>query len=207
MEWKQILQFFEEIRPIVEFVIAILWGLYVYFTIKTFREIHRQTELQFEAFLMVTCDTTATIPEKATQKIKEVSDQFHEKWKDIVKQHIPSAIGQDSYLTLNLTNKGKSDILAWTIKMLLEVNPGQYLKKKYNTYGEQISWNINSETSSDIIGIGQTITLLVAKIGAYPEGKFFWEINYSDMRNKPYETFSGNTTKTVKNSLAFDMKE
>src|SRR5437016_3691353 len=35
------------------FLSTVLWGIYVYFTIKTFKEIRRQTELQSDAFLVV----------------------------------------------------------------------------------------------------------------------------------------------------------
>ena len=207
MEWCKIVYFFQDIYPIVNVGIAILWGIYVYFTIKTFKEIHRQTELQSEAFLMVTCETTDSVSEKAINKTSETSIKSHNKWAKIVKTNIPAAIGVDSNLIITLTNKGRSDIISWKIRETLSIKPGQYLERRFNTIGETISWDIKSENKCDLIEQGQSISILIAKVGAYPEANFSWEIEYTDMRNKTYKIFSGDKFKIVKNALAFDMKE
>jgi hypothetical protein len=205
--YQQTINFFQEIYPMVNVVIAILWGVYVYFTIQTFKEIHRQTELQCEAFLMVTCETMNSVPDNVINKICKTSTISHDKWTEIVKTHIPAAIGLDSHLILTLTNKGRSDIISWKIKEKLNIQPGQYLKNKFNTFGETISWDIESENKEDLIEPGQSIQIEVSKIGGYPLGEFSWEIEYADMRNKTYKTFSGDKLKIIRNALAFDMKE
>jgi len=210
MDWCGIINFFKDIYPIVNVVIAFLWGIYVYFTIKTFREIHRQTELQIEAFLMVTCETMDSVSLqtiKVIKKVCETSIASHKKWTNIIKTNIPAAIGPDSHLIITLTNKGRSDVISWKIKETLSIQPGQYLQKNVNISGETICWDIMSEDRRDIIEQGQSVNIEVAVVGAYPEGNFSWEIEYTDMRNKTYKTFSGDKLKTVSNVLALDMKE
>src|SRR5437868_5960047 len=44
------------IEPALTFASTCLWGIYVWFTIKTFREIRRQTELNSQAYLAVTAN-------------------------------------------------------------------------------------------------------------------------------------------------------
>ncbi|MHB8137547.1 MAG: hypothetical protein ACYDGO_04070 [Smithellaceae bacterium] len=207
IDWPLIFKFCQDTYPIVNIIIAILWGVYVYFTIKTFREIKRQTDLQSEAFLIVACQTIDSVPIKTINKIGGKIDKSHDKWTEIVKTHIPGAVGPASHLTLTLTNKGRSDIISWKIIPTLSIKPGNFLAKKFNTSGETISWEIKSNDRRDIIGQGESITIEIAKVGAYPEAELFWAIEYTDMRNKTYKTFSGDKSKTVTNALALDMKE
>ena len=72
----------------VNVAMAIFWVIYLVFTIKTFIEIHRQTELQSEAFLMVACEKVDSLPEKTINKVNETSILSHSKWTEIIKNNI-----------------------------------------------------------------------------------------------------------------------
>lgn len=56
--WQCFLNSLQGIAPLISLATVILWGIYVYYTIKTFKSIHRQTELQSEAYLLVSYDIT-----------------------------------------------------------------------------------------------------------------------------------------------------
>lgn len=56
--WQCFLNFLEIQAPFISLATVILWGLYVLYTIRTFRSIHRQEEFQREAFLLVSYEIT-----------------------------------------------------------------------------------------------------------------------------------------------------
>jgi len=205
--WATFKLFLSDINPLINLGIAILWGIYVYFTIKTFKEIHRQTELQSEAFLIVSCDVANSNTEKTINKVNRQNIESYDKWHGILNSHIPAAIGQDSYLLLKFTNKGRSDITEWQAVVNVRIMPGQYLNKKFNIGGEDVVWEFKRDSAQDIIPAGESVAFVIAKVGVYPQVECNWEIKYSDMRDKHYKSFNGDCSKVIENTLAYSMKE
>ena len=68
MTWQSFIKELNDLAPLVNLLVAIAWGIYVLFTIKTFRAIQRQTELQSEAFLVVASEITGNV---ANDKMNE----------------------------------------------------------------------------------------------------------------------------------------
>ncbi len=201
----QIIAFLNDINPLISLVVAVLWGIYVYFTIKTFREIHRQTELQSEAFLVVSCDVVSSLADKTVSKLDSQNLKSYDKWLDILTTNLPTAIGPPQYAVLRLSNKGRSDIVKWDADISVSIAPGNYLREKFNIHGENAAWRVNSEGSKDIVSAGEDVPFAIAKVGPYPQISFSWQIQYSDMRGKRYTSFSGDKSKVVENSLAYSM--
>lgn len=54
--WQCVLNFLESLAPVISLATLILVAVYVLYTIKTFRSIHLQTELQSQAYLLVSYD-------------------------------------------------------------------------------------------------------------------------------------------------------
>jgi hypothetical protein len=205
--WTKIVCFLNDINPLINLAIAALWGIYVYFTIKTFKEIHRQTELQSEAFLMISCDTGNSVTEKMITKITTENWKSYDKWSEILKTHIPSAVDPVKFISLTFKNKGRSDIVSWSADITANIQPGPYLKNKFNIGGESLKWKLSSEGSKDIIPAGEDVTFAIAKVGVYPQIVWSWAIEYSDMRGKRYLSFVGDKSIITTNSLAYSMKE
>jgi hypothetical protein len=205
--WNDIIKFLNDINPLINLTIAVLWGVYVYYTIKTFKEIHRQTELQSEAFLYVSCEVVNSVTEKMVDKKDSHHMSVYDKWHEILKSHIPSAISQESYLLLTFKNKGRSDIVEWKADIDTTIASGQYLTKKFNIGGDNFAWQIKNESNKDIIPAGESVTFIIAKIDVYPQIECTWKIDYSDMRSKQYKAFAGDKKKVNRNSLAYSMKE
>lgn len=201
--WTKIIFFINDINPLINLAIAGLWGIYVYYTIKTFKEIHRQTELQSEAFLIVSCNLIDSTTEKTIIKNNDQNMATYDKWHEILRSHIPTAIGQKKYLALIFNNKGRSDIVAWRTSVNASISPGQYLTKKFNIIGETATWNFVNEDGRDIIPAGESVTFIIAQVGVYPQIKCSWKIEYSDMRDKKYNSFTGDRDKLILNSLAY----
>ena len=122
-----ILYWLKQMEPLFLLLTVILMALYVYFTIKTFREIKRQTDLQSQAFLFVAAHDVAEISEGAEliSEAKNISD----KWRQILQKHVPEAIQNEDYLELEFNNRGNSDIIDWTIRISASILPGKYLKE------------------------------------------------------------------------------
>lgn len=98
---NEIIKFLNDINPVIDLSIAVLWGIYVFYTIRTFKEIHRQTELQSEAFLIVSCEVVDSVTEKMVDKKDSQHMSIYDKWHEILKTNIPSAVSKETYLTPN----------------------------------------------------------------------------------------------------------
>ncbi len=204
--WTTIIAVLNQINPLINLTVAVLWGIYVYFTIRTFKEIHRQTELQSEAFLLVSCDVVGSISDRTVSKLDSQNLRSYDKWVEILNTNLPGAISPPQYLVLRFSNKGRSDINEWNAQIAADIAPGRYLEEKFNIGGEIAAWKVKSDGSKDIVSTGEDVTFAIAKVGPYPLITFSWEIQYSDMRGKPYTSFSGDKTRVIENSLSYSMK-
>jgi hypothetical protein len=82
--------------------------------------------------------------EIVTKKISKKAEALATKWYDILNTHIPEAIGTGEFLVLKMNNKGRSDIVSWKLQIKVWIEPGAFLTTKYNTRGDQESWELNS---------------------------------------------------------------
>jgi len=195
-----ILYWLKQMEPLFLLLTVILMALYVYFTIKTFREIKRQTDLQSQAFLFVTAHDVAEISEGAEliSEAKNISD----KWRQILQKHVPEAIQNEDYLELEFNNRGNSDIIDWTIRISASILPGKYLEKKYNIVGESKTWIHKYSGYDDNIPPNGTINVPIVKLSVFPSVEFSWEIEYTDTRDVKYKKFAGDNDYQKTNVLA-----
>jgi len=195
------LEWLKHYYPLLNWLTVILIAFYVYYTIKTFREIKRQTDLQYEAFLVV---ASLIKEDEFSEKevINEPIQKLYNKWRDIITKHIPDAIQAESYLVLELANKGKSDIIYWEINVNVSVSPGRYLETKYNISGENKNWSIKYSGHKENISPDNRINVPIAILGAFPSAEFTWELKYTDTRDVSYQRFAGDNSYKDINLLA-----
>ncbi len=185
--------------PLIDLLIAVFWAIFVVYTIRTFKEIKRQTDLQSEAFLVVSCKTTES---RSLDEIRGTTNELYDKWHGILQTNIPDALQRPSYICLTLQNKGRSDIVEWTIKMTALVKPGTHLHRTFNIGGDSRSWTINNKGSAEIIEAGESIEIVVLKSGVFPQLVCSWDARYRDIREVSYTRFAGDKIHNEKNVLA-----
>jgi hypothetical protein len=130
-----------DLNGLFQLISTLLWGAYVFYTIRTFKEIKRQTELQSEAFLLVLSKRNAALPPE--RNVIEKAQQLHNKWRDILNKNVQTALQPEAYIILTLNNTGRSEIVDWNIDILLVMDPGDYLQRNFNISGERLNWHVN----------------------------------------------------------------
>lgn len=176
----------------IQFLSLLLWAIYVYFTIQTFRQIKSQTELQSNALLYVECiDRGGILERESIRKDTKIISECN-RWRTVIENNISEAIAEDRPLTLSLKNKGKSDIVSWKINFKIKISPRARLRE-LNIHGKEVSWSIESEKARDIIGINDEVLIHIMDIGNIPELKLSWKIEYKDSRRKSYADYYGDS--------------
>lgn len=179
---------------------AFFSALFLWYTIKTFREIRRQTELQVEAFLVVLAALAPKPKEPAALHASIVG--LHSKWRGILEKNLPVATqGVDRYLILTLKNRGRSDIVSWQIKLTIAIEPGPVLSRD-NIVGEKVEWLVESDGSQHIIAPSGEIEVAVAQVGIFPISNISWSITYVDSRKTTSTYFAGDSKKRDLNAFA-----
>lgn len=186
--------------PLFDLLLIILWSIYIFYTIRTFKQIKLQTDLQSEAFLVVASKIRLGLKDGST--IPENAENLHQKWYNILKSHIPDALRSERYIVLKLTNRGKSDIVYWNIGVTVVVGAGDYLRKKFNTSGEKEFWEVEYLDNKHNIAPGGSIEIPIANFGSFPKAEFRWDICYTDVRDKHYKRFGGDFFHIETNALA-----
>jgi hypothetical protein len=183
-------------------VSMLLWAVYVLYTVKTFREIRRQTELQIEAFILVTSDVISRVVPKDLQFVDPGVQTLHAKWKSIIENNLPTALqGEDRLLKLRFSNRGKSDVVSWMLKIHLAIEPGSALAKN-NITGESYDWIVRSDGSKHVVGPGEFVDVTISPIGLFPIAEISWTLSYVDSRGKQSERFAGDSRRTERNAFA-----
>jgi len=198
------LNILNEWSSLFELVTTIIWAIFIYYTIRTFREIKRQTEMQSEAFLVV----AKKIEDKYNGPrglCRECVD-LHRKWNQILQNHLPAAVRAEKYLLLELMNRGRSDIVGWTIRVTMDIQPSEYMVENFNTSGERVNWEVSYKGYEDSISPQGKIEVPIAVLGSYPEARIKWEINYTDIRSGKFSHFAGDQNTSDKNVLASPTK-
>jgi Ca2+/Na+ antiporter len=188
---------------IATLVTTLLWGVYVYFTIKTFNQIKKQTDLQSRAFLLATPKVSSEIQ---SVKIDSKAIELKDKWHRILENNLPTSINENRIFELELTNRGKSDIISWEIDLVARIDEGMYLNEKFGIYGETTDWIIKSN-SEQTIAPNQTIKVPIILVGDFPKVFINWTISYSDLMEGKYKTNQNGNGYTISNLIAFNYKE
>jgi hypothetical protein len=190
-------------QPLLVLASTLLWGIYVYFTIRTFRQIKRQTDLQTQAFLIVAAQKVDA-GRKLVRAFPPGAQELHDKWRGILQKNLPNAMQPDKWLVLKLTNRGRADIVKWAIEIRARIKPGDYLDKKCNTRGEEQNWTVCYRSHQDIVALesGTGVEVPIAIISAFPSVEFSWTISYEDTRHVKYQRFGGDSGWTDSNVLA-----
>jgi hypothetical protein len=189
-------------EPLLVLASTILWGFYVLFTILTFRQIRKQTDLLAEAFLVVAFKKVQDYRVASDIPFERTAFELHEKWSKILTKHVPNAVRKESALLLTLTNRGRADIIKWSISVTARVDPGEYLLKEYNTHGEMVSWSVASAGAKHIVQPEKPVEVVLAPIGNFPNVEFTWSIAFEDMRGKKYVRAAGDSSVKDTNALA-----
>lgn len=190
----------QKIEPLFLFLTVILMAVYVYCTIKTFREIKRQTDLQSEAFLVVAARSIPEINE-GTKLIAD-AQAISDKWRNILQKQLPDAIQNEDFLELEFSNRGKSDVIDWKITITVNISAEKFLAKTYNIAGETKTWVQNYSGYKDNIPTDTKIKVPIAGLGVFPSAEFRWQIEYTDIRNIKYKRFAGDSNFKDTNILA-----
>lgn len=178
---------------VIQFLSLVLWGVYVFFTIKTFLQIKEQTELQSNALLHMECiDSSYNSNENPLNKTTNEVAKEYSRWRKVIENNIPDAISEDRKLIFLLKNKGKSDIISWKINIEAKIIPRDKLSQ-LNIHGKEMNWSIESEKAQDIIGINEEILIHIMDVGNIPELSLTWKIEYKDSRRKLYNDFYGDS--------------
>jgi len=199
--WKSFIDLLASNAPLISLLNVLLWAFYVFYTIRTFLQIRRQTELQSEAFLVVSSELLSG-DKLASVRVGSEIKELYDKWFQILETNIPAARKQEQSVVLRLKNRGRSDITWWNIEVIALVDPGKYLSNKFNITGETSKWTIEHEGYKDIIAPDEKIDVLVAKTGVFPVVTFDWSIKYKDMRDVTYSRFGGDNSLVDRNVLA-----
>ncbi|RPH95481.1 hypothetical protein EHM69_04225 [candidate division KSB1 bacterium] len=179
---------------------TILWGVYVFFTIRTFKEIKAQTDLQREALLVVQVPQD-TQSECYIDKEHSSFKALREKWRGIVRDNVPNVATPENIVFLRLTNRGKCDILSCCITIEAVVDPLTYLSTTRNIEGESLKWEVPIDTGSTMLPEDFTQDIIIARAGVFPKIAFKWNIEYTDIRGKTYSRFVGKSTTEVSNHM------
>lgn len=175
-------------------------GIYVYYTIKTFLQIKRQTELQSEAFLIITSSIDDSTPD-ARELCNNKSKILFEKWKRILEPELQDGGIREKIVFLFLRNRGRTDIISWKVNITAKVVPGSDLSIRRNTGGETESWEIMSQGAQHVIPIDGEVRIPIALTGMFPECTFSWNIEYADARGKIYNYAAGDLYANDRNAF------
>lgn len=182
------------------FVAAVFTAVYGYYTVKTFREIHLQTELQVEAILVVEAfvvevDSTATQPRAANLVV------HHDEWSRLAQRAAPDLPQNYKLIKLRLTNRGRSDVSSWQILGRLSVEPGAFLSGQYKSRAETYDWKIESAGARDMVVAGSFIEVLALPTGMFPIARATWTVSYRDARGRQYQSAFGDSEVRDSNAL------
>jgi Ca2+/Na+ antiporter len=181
---------------------TLLWGIYVFFTIKTFKQIKKQTDIQSRAFLLV--KPNFSIDTENKKIINSTAIRLKDKWNEILNNNLEKTIIEKKFFNLSLINRGKSDITKWEISISVEIKEGKYLNENFSINGEKADWIIKSKTHQTIEP-GKDLDIPIISVGDFPEITISWKISYTDLMNNTYCTSKNFDDKDIhRNIKAFE---
>lgn len=177
---------FSDITNIIE---VILIGFYVLFTIKTFRQIRQQTDLQLKAYLNFDHDLLSDKQIKADSVISDyINGEFANDWKDSMSKAFPNLADSDvfdgGYYALKLTNYGNTEIKSFEITAQIEIlNSKESIEERKLTPSENKKFEI---CFNHILKRGESITVPLFSTASYPIFHICTSGKYVDVRGQEY---------------------
>lgn len=181
------LDHFSDITSLLE---VILVGIYVYFTIKTFKQIKQQTDLQLKAYLNVE-DELINEPDLKKENIEksELNIDFTKDWRESMEKAFPALSGSGGldggFYSLHFTNYGNTEIkcIQITCSMIIQNSSESVDKKKLV---KEDSKKFNTEIKQ-ILKKGETVTFPLFSTAAFPIFSITTCVTYIDVRNQNYQ--------------------
>ncbi len=178
MWWYNFLDLLAYHQSFIELILLILWTIYIIFSVRTFREVKRQTELLSEAYLLITSELVPLDESNYDDDdVPSTAIDLFIKWYRILLTSIPMALTATNYVVLTLHNRGKSDIVWWKINIRASVRPETYLSKNYNSTGDYETWTVEYENRRDIIAPGNEIEIVIGR-----HLLLQWPLNWRDVQ-------------------------
>lgn len=124
---------FSDITSLIE---VFLIGIYVFYTIKSFKELKKQTDLQLKAYLNA---ENSLLNDKDLKSnlvnIKNFDSNFSKDWKETMEKAFPALSNSDifegGYYTLELTNYGNTEIKSFYFHTIVDIkNSEESINKK-----------------------------------------------------------------------------
>lgn len=182
------------------------WGIYVYFTWKTFREIKKQTDLQSRSHLIINTTESEEV-ESYEEDIEIVPTQLYNEWKDILRKNYPQGLQATSKVLLfKLMNRGKADVDWWDLKLKGKISHGKFLEKTLKASPETFNLQIKSDYNQQILSKDE-ICIPIIILGAFPQIELSWEVTYGDTHTaETYKIKSNGFAFSSSNKIVFDAK-
>lgn len=174
---------------IITTVAAIINAVYVFYTIKTFREIRKQTDLQLKAHLSF---DTKIIKDGELSKPNVNKDYldytFGNDWKSSMQTAFPElsdpGLFDGVYYCISIANYGNTEVkqISFDIEIIIE-NSKNIVDSKKLTAKETKK---TSKKVTEILRKGESIVIPVFSIAAFPIYTVIISGKYIDVRNQEY---------------------
>jgi len=177
---------FSDITSLLE---VILVGIYVLFTIKTFNQIKKQTDLQLKAYLN-TDDSLINEQDLSKKNVEksELDRNLSNDWKVIMEKSFPALSGSGSfdggYYCLSFTNYGNTEIKSITICCNIKIQNSTESVDKKKLKKEDIK--IYKTEIKQILKKGETVSFPLFSTAAFPIFIIETTGKYLDVRNQEY---------------------
>lgn len=181
--------FIKHFSDILRFLEIILIGVYVYFTIKTFNQIKKQTDLQLKAYLNSDDELLNEQDLGKTNIVKsELDRDFSNDWKAIMEKSFPSLSGSGSfdgsYYSLSFTNYGNTEIKSISISSNVKIQNSPESIDKKKLVNEDIK--VFKTEIKRILKKGETVSFPLFSTAPYPIFTIKTIGKYVDVRNQEY---------------------
>lgn len=181
---------------------TVLWGIYVYYTRKTFVEIKLQTQLQSQGYLVMDLATQSGNSEEFRKTDLPVgtteAKQLHERWESLLKKEIPKALRGSEFAILTLKNRGKSDVIWAKVSVHAHVDPGTYLRRERFATEVKESWELEI---TEAIRPDEEFSVPIMQVNAFPYLKLTWSVQYRDIHNNEMDAKAGRRDLVTRNPL------
>lgn len=177
---------FSDITSLLE---VILVGIYVLFTIKTFNQIKKQTDLQLKAYL--TTDNFLLDEQDLNKKDIEKSEldrSFSNDWKESMEKSFPALSGSSSFdggfYCLSFTNYGNTEIKSIQICCSIKIqNSNESVERKKLTREDTKEYKTEIK---QILKKGETVSFPLFSTASFPIFLIETTGKYQDVRNQEY---------------------
>jgi hypothetical protein len=181
--------FSENYVNVIATLVAIINAVYVFYTIKTFREIRKQTDLQLKAHLSF--DTKIIKDSELTKQNvnKEYLDYtFGNDWKKSMQTAFPElsdpGLFDGVYYCISIANYGNTEVkqISFDIEIIIE-NSKTIVDSKKLTAKETKK---TSKKVTEVLRKGESIVIPIFSIAAFPIYTVIITGKYIDVRNQEY---------------------